>query len=126
MIVLKLTGEAARKAACRHILAAPDGWVVKISEPTRSLDANAAQWPILEAFAQQLEWQINGKAQKIAAEDWKDILTCAFRNEQPRVAQGIDGGMVLLGQRTSKFTVREFGDWLAFLNATAVARGVTL
>lgn len=126
MIVLKLTGEAAKKAACRHVLAAPEGYVFRLGEPNRTLEMNAAQWPILEAFAQQIEWPINGKLQKITADDWKDVLTCAFRNEQPRVAQGIDGCMVLLGQRTSKFSKREFGDWLEFLNATAASRGIIL
>lgn len=126
MIVLKLTGEAAKKAACRHVLSAPEGFVFRLGEPSRNLDQNAAQWPILEAFAQQIEWPINGKLQKITADDWKDVLTCAFRNEQPRVAQGIDGGMVLLGQRTSKFGKREFSDWLDFLNSVASDKGVIL
>lgn len=126
MKILKITGEAARKAACREILAATEGWVVRIGEPTRSLDQNAAQWPILESFAKQLEWPINGKLQKITAEDWKDILSAAFRQAQPRVAQGIDGGMVLLGQRTREFSKREFSDWLEFLHATAADRGVEL
>lgn len=126
MTTLQLTGDIAKQAACRHIMASPVGYYVRIKEPSRSLDANAAMWPILEAFAQQIEWPINGKLQKITADDWKDILTCAFRNEQPRVAQGIDGGMVLLGQRTSKFGKREFSDWLEFLHATAAARGVVV
>ena len=122
----KITGEAARKAICRGILAAPEGYVVTIGEPTRNLDQNAAQWPILEAFSKQLDWPINGRMAKISADDWKDILTCAFRNEQPRVAQGLDGGMVLLGQRTSKFSKREFSEWMEFLWATASARGVVV
>jgi hypothetical protein len=126
MKILKITGEAARKAACREILAAPEGYVVRIGEPNRSLEQNAAQWPLLEAFAKQLEWPINGKLTKISAEDWKDILTSAFRQIQPRVAQSLDGGMVLLGQRTSKFGKREFSDWLEFLHATAADRGVDL
>jgi hypothetical protein len=83
-------------------------------------------WPILEAFARQLEWPINGMLQKITAEDWKDILSAAFRRAQPRVAQGVDGGMVLLGQRTREFSKREFSDWLEFLHATAADRGVEL
>ncbi len=122
----KLTGEAAKKAACREVLAAPEGHIVTLAEPTRSLDANAAMWPILEAFAQQLDWPINGVMSKITADDWKDILTCAFRNEQPRVAMGLSGGMVLLGQRTSKFSKRDFSDWLEFLHAIANERGVVV
>lgn len=123
---LIITGEVARKAICRNVLSAPDGYVVTIKEPARSLDQNAAQWPYLEAFSNQLEWPINGKTQKITPEDWKDILTCAFRNESPRVAMGIDGGMVLLGQRTSRFSKKEFSEWMEFLVSTAVDRGVTV
>jgi len=59
-------------------------------------------------------------------EDWKDLLTAAFKQELARVAPGLDGGMVLLGQRTSKFGKKQFSDWLEFLHATAVARDVNL
>ena len=36
------------------------------------------------------------------------------------------GGVVLLGQRTSKFTKAQFSDWVEFLYATAALRGVKL
>ena len=122
----RLAHPQARKLAVEYVATAPDGYVVKVGQPTRSLDQNAVMWPILEAFAKQLEWPINGKMTKMAAEDWKDILTAAFRQEQARVAPGLDGGMVLLGQRTREFGKREFSDWLEFLHATAAARGVDL
>lgn len=125
-IVLKLNNDLARQAAIRDIKAAPEGHVVTISEPNRTLDQNAAQWVYLEAFSNQLLWPINGQMTKISAEDWKDILTCAFRNESPRVAMGLNGGMVLLGQRTSKFTKKEFADWMEFLISTAIDRDVTV
>ena len=115
----------ARRRAANDCMTAPDGWVATVSEPSRTLDQNAAQWPILDAFAKQLQWPVNGKQTTLEPEEWKDILTAAFRGEQ-RVAMGLDGGFVLIGQRTSKFTKREFSDWLEFLNATAAARGVNL
>ena len=62
----------------------------------------------------------------ITDEDWKDILTAAFRQELARVAPGINGGMVLLGARTSHFKVKEFSDWMEFLHATAADRGVVV
>ena len=124
--IWKLTGEVAKKAACREILAADEGHVVTLAEPNRTLDQNAAQWPYLEAFAQQLEWPVNGVMTRITSDDWKDILTCAYRNESPRVAMGINGGMVLLGQRTSKFSKKDFAEWMEFLVATSVDRGVTV
>ena len=124
--ILKLTGSLAKQAACRYVNEAPEGYMVTIAEPKRTLDQNAAQWPYLEAFANQLMWPVNGQMVKITADDWKDILTCAFRNESPRVAMGMNGGMVLLGQRTSKFSKKDFSDWMEFLVSTAIDRDVVV
>ena len=116
----------ARRRAMAAVADAPDGWAVTVQERGRSTDQNAAQWPILQCFADQLKWPVNGKLEKLSPEEWKDILTAAFRQESPRLAQGLDGGVVMLGQRTSKFGKREFSDWLDFLHATAALRGVVI
>ena len=62
----------------------------------------------------------------MTADEWKDVLTAGFRKEQARLAMGLDGGVVMLGQRTSKFVKSEFSEWLEFLHATAALRGVTV
>ena len=100
--------------------------MVTFSEPTRNLEQNDAQFRILRAFSNQIQWPVNGRMESLTPEEWKDLLTAAFRQQQPRIAQGIDGGMVLLGQRTSKFSVREFSDYLEFLHSVAADRGVVL
>ena len=122
--VLQPAPHPSRRRCMAAIAEAPDGYCVTLAEPTRSLEANAAQWPILQAFADQLEWPINGRMERLTADAWKDILTAAFRRETVRVAMGLDGGMVMLGARTSHFSKREFSEWLDFLHATAAARGV--
>lgn len=124
--LFRLVHAQARRLAAECVTQAPEGYIVTVQEPNRSLDQNAAQWPILQAFADQLQWPVNGEMAKLRDEEWKDILTAAFRQDQPRIAQGLNGGMVLLGQRTSKFGKREFSDWLEFLHATAAARGVKI
>jgi hypothetical protein len=98
-----------RRNAIQAVQDAPDGFAVSIGEQTRNLDQNAAMWPILDAFSEQLQWPVNGKMTTLTAEEWKDILSAAFRKEQ-RVAMGLDGGFVMLGQRTSKFGKREFSE----------------
>jgi len=67
---------------------------------------------------------VNGRMVKMEPEEWKDVLTAAFKRETARLAMGMDGGVVMLGARTSAFGKREFSDWLEFLHATAAARGV--
>jgi hypothetical protein len=103
---------------------APGGYVVTVQEPSRSLEQNAAQWPILQAFAEQLTWPVNGAMVKLAADEWKDILTAAFQGETVRLAMGLSGGVVMLGLRTSQMGKRRFSEWLEFLHATAAERGV--
>ena len=120
----KLTGEAAKKAVCREVLAAPEGQVATLGDPTRTLDQNAAQWPWLEGFAQQVEIPINGASMKVDNETWKQILTAAFRAEQMRFAVW-QGKTILLPQRTSTMGKRLFAEWLEWLMAEATTNGVT-
>ena len=49
-LVFKLAHAQARRGALEAVETAPDGYCVTVSEPTRSLDQNAAMWPILQAF----------------------------------------------------------------------------
>ena len=115
----------ARQRAIEAIRSAPDGFQVVIKGASRTLAQNATQWPILEAFERQLLWPVNGQMTYLTPEEWKDVLTAGFRRETARLAMGIDGrGVVMLGQRTSKFSKSEFSDWIEFLYATAASRGV--
>lgn len=124
--VIRLIDHERRMRAHDAIDMAPEGYCVTLSEPTRSLEQNAAQWPILQAFADQLQWPVNGQMVWLSAEEWKDILTAAFYGDTVRLAQGLDGGFVMLGLRTSTFGKKQFGEWLEFLHATAAARDVDL
>jgi len=122
----RLAHEEARRRAHAGVENAPDGYIVTVQEPTRTLEQNAAQWPILQAFADQVQWPVNGKMVWLTDEEWKDILTAAFQGETVRLAQGLNGGVVMLGLKTSKFGKNQFSDWLEFLHATAAAKEVDL
>lgn len=93
--------------------------IVTIQNETRKLSQNAQQWPILSAMAAQKQWPVDGCLTWIESEDFKAILTAAFRKETFRLAKGYDGGVVMLGSRTREFEVDEFADWLEFLNSVA-------
>ena len=124
--IFRLVHPEARRRAMACVADASDGYVVTVQEPTRNLSQNAAQWPILEAFAEQLQWPVNGAMVSLTAEEWKDVLTAAFQGETVRLAQGLNGGVVMLGLRTSQMGKRRFSEWLDFLHATAALRGVTV
>jgi hypothetical protein len=122
--IFVLIHEMARSNAIAAVSSAPKGYKVVVSEPSRSLDQNSALWPILQAFSEQLKWPVNGAMVSMSPDEWKDVTSAAFRRETARVAMGLDGGVVMLGCRTSKMSKREFSEYLEFLNATAAVRGV--
>ena len=110
----------------KEVLQAGNRYVLTIKPETRSESQNRLMWPLLTAFSQQLQWPVNGYMVTMTPDDFKDVLTAAFKREAVRLAMGLDGGVVMLGQRTSKFTKAEFSEWIEFLNATAADRGVKL
>lgn len=86
----------------------------------RTLDQNTAQWPVLEAWSRQKMWIVNGAKTRMSAEEWKDVLTAAFEGEtSPRLAMGLNGGVVMLGRRTSKYNKARFSEWLDWLMAAS-------
>ena len=109
-----------------NVLQGSARWILSIKMETRTQAQNRLMWPLLSVFASELEWPVNGYMTKMDADDWKDVLSAAFKGETVRLAMGLNGGIVLLGQRTSKFTKKEFSDWIEFLYATAADRGIKL
>jgi hypothetical protein len=122
--IFGLVHAEARKRAAQACAEAPEGWRVTIEPPKRTLDQNSLLWPLLTAFSEQLEWPVNGSMTKLEPGEWKDILSAAYRKESARVALGLNGGMVLLGLRTSRMGKREFSEFVEFVLATAADRGV--
>lgn len=114
--------DLARANAVKAVQAAPAGFMVQISEPSRTLEQNAAQWPYLEAFARQKQLCINGAMEWATADDWKDVLTGCWNGEMRMAA--FDGRVIMLPQRTSKMGKRAFGTWMEFLVAMAAQSGV--
>ena len=112
--------QTARDNAKRAIDAAPEGYAVTIQEPTRSLDQNAALWPLLGEISRQVDWYGN----KLTDEEWKDVLTAALKKE--KVVPGINGGFVVLGQRTSKMSKKDFSELLELTIAFAADKGVVI
>ena len=122
----RLVHAEARRRALDGVRDAPEGWVVTVGEPTRNLDQNALLWVLLGKFSEQLKWPVNGAMTQLDPEDWKSLMTAAFRQETSRIAMGLSGGVVMLGTRTSKMGKREFAEFVEFVQSVAADRGVNL
>lgn len=103
------------------------GEAVKVTvepvKPTRTLDQNDKMWATLRDISRQVEWHVDGKSQLLPAEDWKEILSAGLRQHQ-RVAAGMDGGFVVLGERTSRMTIGEMVDLIEMAHAFGAERNV--
>ena len=122
--IFNLVHSEARRRAVAAVAEAPEGWTVTVAPPRRNLDQNALLWVLLTAFSEQLKWPVNGAMVQLEPEEWKDVLTAAYRNESQRIAMGLNGGMVILGMRTSQLSKREFAEFIEFIHSVAVERGV--
>lgn len=116
---LTITGEVARKAICRHVMTADEGYIVTIAEPSRNLEQNAKMWAMLADLSEQTDWHGN----KLNPEEWKDLLSAGL--VQSKVVPNMTGnGFVILGQRTSKLSKSQFAALIELITAFAVDRGV--
>ncbi|CPR20642.1 recombination protein NinB [Brenneria goodwinii] len=81
--------------------------VVDIKAPGRTAEQNRKMWPLLkEDLSDQVIWFGN----KYDTDDWKDLITAMVtksKRQKQRMAPGLDGGVVIFGQCTSKMNVRQ-------------------
>lgn len=117
-LIFRLVNQDVRQRAIEAIKQAPDGYLVRITEPTRSLLQNSALWAALGEVSKQVVWH----GRKLTAENWKDILTASLKKQE--VVPGIDSGFVILGNSTSKMTKREMSELLELIYAFGAQQGV--
>lgn len=92
--------------------------VWSIKEETRSTEQNKRMWAMLNEIADQVEWY----GQKLSAEDWKHMFSASLKKQ--RAVVGLDGGVVVLGQQTSKMTISEMTDLMMLIEAFGAEKGV--
>lgn len=115
---------AAWRFACQFLeLGRAAKITVEEAKPTRTLEQNSRMWALLTDVSRQVEWPVDGKLQRLSPAEWKDIFTAALRKGQ-RVAQGVDGGFVMLGASTSRMSVGEMCDLQTLIEAFGAERGV--
>jgi NinB protein len=107
-----------RGFAHKSIDEAPDGWVLRLNEPTRNLEQNAKLWALLAEVSRQVDWY----GTKLSTEEWKDVFTAALKKS--KVVPGLDGGFVVLGQRTSHMSKAEFSELIELITAFCAEHNV--
>jgi len=100
-----------------HLMAG-QSMTVEVKEKTRSTEQNARMWALLTDVSRQVDWY----GQKLTAEEWKDVFSASLKKQ--KAVPGLDGGFVILGQRTSKMSIREMGELMELIEAFGAQKGV--
>ena len=115
---VKLTSPKARNYAVAQIMAAPDGWIASVKEPTRTLDQNARLWAMLTDLSAQKPMGIVE-----TPEGWKMLVMHAAGFECQHM-QGLDGRPFPVGFRSSRLTVRQMRDLIDWMLSFGAEQGV--
>lgn len=89
----------------------------------RSAEQNARMWAMLTDLSKQLQWPVDGEMQWLSKEDWKVIISAGLKRQQ-RVAKGIEGGFVMLGESTSRMTMKDFAAMIELMFAFGALHGI--
>lgn len=114
-----LAHQQARRGCAEFAMQAPEGWHVTFRPPTRSLIQNARLWAMLADVSRQVVWY--GK--KLSPESWKCVFSASLKKQD--VVPGLNGDFVVLGQSTSRMSIREMSDLMELIAAFGAERGVT-
>ena len=113
-----LTGPLQRRTAHAYIDSAPDGDVMTLAEPKRSLIQNDRMWAMLTEVSKQVVWY--GK--KLTPEAWKCVFSASLKKQD--VVPGLHGDFVVIGQSTSRMSKREMSEMIDLMDAFGAEQGV--
>ena len=104
--------------AIKPLLVAGERLHLEIRSEKRSDPQNRLMWARLGELSRQVNWH----GQKMKPEEWKEVLKAAISKQ--RVVPGVDGGFVVLGQRTSQMSKSEMSELLELICAFGAQQGV--
>jgi hypothetical protein len=116
---VKLSTKAARQRAQALVYAAPEGYVVTISEETRSQEQNRLMWPLIADIQAQVP-----EMQTYSADDIKLRFLHALGTEMRFLPELEGSGMFPVGQRSSTLTKSQFTGLIELLFAYGEQHGV--
>lgn len=118
-VTFVLHNDDVRAAVHRFLTSVPDGYVVEIKPPTRTLEQSARFHAAVRDVSRQVEWY----GRKLPEEVWKIMFVASLYKQQ--VFPDLNGdGMLVINAKTSRLTTREMGDLTDFVYAFGAQHGV--
>lgn len=124
--VLRLANETVRALAHRVIDALPDGFIVRFSAPTRTLEQSAKFHAILSDIVKS---GFKHEGRQYDTEDLKALFVSAWMIETGRrsdIVRGFEGEVVQLRRSTTTFSKEEMGQLIELAEAFCAEHGIPL
>ncbi len=123
---IRLIDRRARAFAHQLIDLAPDGMVMIIRQPSRTMEQNSKFHAICGALAASpVEWNNRPRMKW----EWKGLLVSGVSiclHEAGEMGEGLEGEPVVLRESTSEFGVEKMSNLIEYSTSYCVARGVEL
>lgn len=114
--IFVLSHAEARQRAAQYIAEAPAGHVVKVSEPTRSLEQNAK----LHALFSDLAAQHSHMGRKLTADQWKVLMISGHAIATGLgvdMVPGLEGEFVNIRESSANMTVARMASLIEYVTA---------
>lgn len=117
-----IINEQTRIAALQYIrsipIVKPYELTIKEVKSIRTLEQNAKLHAMLGDISTQVDWY----GQHLSKDEWKDVFSAGLKKQ--RAVPGIDGGFVILGEHTSKMSIKEMIDLITLMYAFGAEHNV--
>lgn len=124
--IYRLVHDEARRRARHDVESAPDGWVVTVSEPTRSLDQNAKFHAICSDVAKAGAKWMN---KPMTAQQWKVLFVSGHAvasGSGAEVVTGLEGEFVNIRESTARMSKKRGASLIEYVLAWCAEHEILL
>ena len=123
---VRLLGDATRRAACELVMRAPEGWVVGIDAPRRTLLQSSRFWATCgEAAKSDVTWG----GTRHDKEGWHDLFLFGWhviKRNPMRLMIGLEGELVCLAPHSRRLSEGEMSELLDYTSAWCAMHNIAL
>jgi hypothetical protein len=123
---IRLMGDHTRAVACQLVQSAPEGWLVRIGEPPRTLDQSSRFWAACGEIAKTTYTWGGMRHDK---QGWHDLLLSGWhviKQHPMHLLLGIEGERVSLMKHSRDLSKTDMSDLLDYQAAWCAVRNITL
>lgn len=112
-----------RQRAMEAVMNAPEGWIVEIKEPTRTLEQNAKLHGMLQDISSQSQYMNKRRG----VEFWKGLFVSGWQiatGQKPEIVPGLEGEFINIRESTATMGVKKLSSVMEYIYPWAIENNV--